>query len=267
MNEPCIGIILDGTGYGTDGTIWGGELLVGNAESFDRIAWLAATPMPGGEAAIKEPWRMALSYLRSTFGDGYKSLDLPLFASIPASYIATTEAMMSREINCPLTSSCGRLFDGVASILGIRHAVTFEAQAAMELEALSGAALQESIYSEAVPLETSGGAIDFRPLIRQIVMDMEKGAATAIVGAKFHATLAEMFISQALVVRRERDLNRVALSGGVFQNQLFFEYMVGRLREEKFEVLTHAQVPTNDGGLAFGQLAVAHARLRAEEEK
>jgi hydrogenase maturation protein HypF len=174
--------------------------------------------------------------------------------------------MMARNVNSPLTSSCGRLFDGVASILAIKQFVTFEAQAAMELEAISGRPSQEDVYSEVLPLEVSKGAIDFRPLIRHIVADIGNGNSIANIGARFHATLAEMFISRAILIRRESGIIRVALSGGVYQNQLFFEYMVKRLREKGFETLTHRQVPTNDGGLAFGQLAVAHAQLQAEKE-
>ncbi|MFZ1682647.1 MAG: carbamoyltransferase HypF [Candidatus Zixiibacteriota bacterium] len=266
VDEPSIGIILDGTGYGTDGTIWGGEILVGNAVAFERVAWLATTPMPGGEAAIKEPWRMALSYLRDTLGEESRNLNLPLFKAIPAASIATAEAMIARNVNSPVTSSCGRLFDGVASILGIKQTVTFEAQAAMELEAISRRPSHEDIYSELLPMEVSMGAIDFKPLIRQIVADFTNGSSAADIGARFHATLAEMFVSQARLIRRYSGINRAALSGGVYQNQLFFEYIVRRLRDEGFEVLTHRQVPTNDGGLAFGQLAVAHAQLLAERE-
>jgi hydrogenase maturation protein HypF len=265
-DEPSIGIILDGTGYGTDGTIWGGEVLVGNAASFKRVAWLVPTPMPGGEAAIKEPWRMAISYLKDAFGEELRNLNLPLFKSISATSIATAEAMIGRNVNCPVTSSCGRLFDGVASLLGIKQSVTFEAQAAMELEAISGRPSRGDVYPEVPGLDGSVSAIDFRPLIRQIVADVGNGTSTATIGARFHATLAEMFISRATHIRGDCGVNRVALSGGVYQNQLFFEYIVGRLAEEKFEVLTHRRVPTNDGGLAFGQLAVAHAQLQAERE-
>lgn len=263
--EPCIGIILDGTGYGTDGTIWGGEILVGNAACYDRVGWLQPVPMPGGEAAIKQPWRMALSYLRLAFGDDLDELKLSFLQRISRSEIDLCTQAMDRRINAPLTSSCGRLFDGVAAILGLRSEVSFEAQAAMELEAISAQPDRNEVYAKALAEGQNSGAVPIAPLIRAIVKDWQDSVSTDKIGARFHATLAELLITRALELRTSLGINSVALSGGVYQNLIFFEYMVKRLREEKFTVYTHERVPTNDGGLALGQIAVADAMIKAGE--
>jgi hydrogenase maturation protein HypF len=263
VDEPCIGIVLDGTGYGTDGTIWGGEILVGNAVQFERVSWLEPVPMPGGEAAIKQPWRMGLSYLKHAFGSDLQSLDLPFLQNLNGRNQEIALLAIDRGLNSPLTSSCGRLFDGVAAILGLRGEVNFEAQAAMELEAISADPAKSSAFLE--PIETAAklGPISISPLVRALVTDLQKGVTIPDVAARFHVTLAELLIAQAKLARKKYALAKVALSGGVYQNLLFFEYLVRRLNEEQFTVLTHTQVPTNDGGLALGQIAVADALIRA----
>jgi hydrogenase maturation protein HypF len=263
VEEPCIGIILDGTGLGTDGTIWGGEILVGNATQYERVAWLEPVSMPGGEAAIKQPWRMGLSFLRHSFGDGYRSLGLPMLQNISPCELETITQAMDRAINAPLTSSCGRLFDGVAAILGIRGEVSFEAQAAMQLEAISTDLARTRPYAVLLDGVGQSGAIPVTPLIRALVKDLRDGVALAEIAARFHVSLAELFIARVKLVRQEYGLTCVALSGGVYQNLLFFDHMLRRLNEEQFAVVTHLRVPTNDGGLALGQIAVADAQVRA----
>ncbi len=263
--EPCLGIILDGTGYGTDGTIWGGEILCGNAAGYERVGWLEPVPMPGGETAIKQPWRMALSYLRLAYGDDVDELNLPVLQGVGRPEIELCTQAMARRINAPLTSSCGRLFDGVAAMLGLRSEVSFEAQAAMELEARSGEPRPNDAYQQVLADSHNDGAISLAVLIKAIVRDWQDNEPIDKIGARFHATLAELLIARVCELRRTTGIDRTALSGGVYQNLLFFEYMVRRLREEKFTVYTHERVPTNDGGLALGQIAVADAGLKAGE--
>ena len=263
IEEPCIGIILDGTGYGNDGTIWGGEVLVGNALAFDRVAWLEPVPMPGGEAAIKQPWRMGLSYLWHAYGDDYRSLGLPLFERTDPRDLETALQATDRAINSPLTSSCGRLFDGVAAILGLRAEVSYEAQAAMELEAMSADLTESQAYADVINTASQLGAVPHSSLIRSLVDDFRSGVTLSEIAARFHVTLAELFIGRARLARQKYRLEHVALSGGVYQNLLFFEYLLKRLNDEQFVVLTHVQVPANDGGLALGQIAVADALVKA----
>ncbi|MEW6051203.1 MAG: carbamoyltransferase HypF [Candidatus Zixiibacteriota bacterium] len=258
VSERTIGIILDGTGYGTDGTIWGGEVLVGDAADFERFAWLAPVPMPGRTAAIRQPWRMALAYLQYAYGDDFRALDVPLLNEIPATHRDTVLQAITRHINSPLTSSCGRLFDGIAAILGTRNEVTFEAQAAMELEFLAHES-KSAMPGNMPVLVTARGPLDFRHLIRTVVEGIARDVHRRDLAHAFHVGLVELFLKAATAARQETDIKRVALSGGVYQNLLFFEEMVRRLREEQFEILTHVQVPTNDGGLALGQIVAANA--------
>lgn len=263
IDESCIGIILDGTGFGTDGTIWGGEILVGSAAKFERIAWLEPVPMPGGEAAIKQPWRMGLSYLRHSFGDDYRSHGLPIFQNINLRDMEMTTRAMDRGVNAPLTSSCGRLFDGVAALLGLCSEVSFEAQAAMGLEAISADPAESQPYAHLIETVEQLGKIPVAPLICALVKDFQDGVGLPQIGARFHNTLVELFVAKTKLARQKYGLAQVALSGGVYQNLLFFEYLSRRLNEERFAVLTHKQVPTNDGGLALGQVAVADAMIKA----
>ena len=259
--EPAIGIILDGTGYGEDGTIWGGEVLVGDAARFQRYAWLEPLSLPGGEAAIRQPWRTALSALHAAYADDLERLNLPLLQSIPDKQVEVVLKMVKRGLNSPLTSSCGRLFDAVSALLGIRTQVNYEAQAAIELE--HGVdETEQGLYQDAIgELQPSGG-LNSAALIRAICEDLQKNTPVSTVAARFHWTLAEFFIRASMAARDNCGLNRVGLSGGVFQNAIFFSYCLQRLREEGFEVLTHSRVPTNDGGIALGQIVVADALLR-----
>ncbi|MFZ0391531.1 MAG: carbamoyltransferase HypF [Calditrichia bacterium] len=260
MTSPVIGIILDGSGYGPDGTIWGGEILTGNFASFKKIAGLQPVPLPGGTAAIKQPWRMALAYLKTAYRN--ESIpDLPFLQNIPENDIGVILQMIDRKINTPLTSSCGRLFDGVSALLHIRSVISYEAQAAVELEMAADdsaagifeGVLQEADYSPEIPV--SG-------LVRAVVRAMRTGEAVSVTAAKFHRTLAELFIEKTKNARVQSGLNTAALSGGVFQNRLFSNYMMKRLQEEGFRVLTHSAIPPNDGGLALGQIMIADAVLR-----
>lgn len=252
-----IGLAFDGTGYGTDGSIWGGEILIAGPAGFRRVASLSPVPLPAGASAIKEPWKMAVSYLYDSFGDALWDLDLPLFKEIDAKRIARIIEMISKKINSPATSSLGRLFDGVATIAGIRTHVFFEGQAAMELEMAAGETLpafydyewkSEEIYKVMV-----------QPLIRAVVRDVQAGVALAEISARFHLTLIRLFADLCGAIRADSGLNRVALSGGVFQNAILLSGLGQALSNKGFDVYSHRQVPANDGGISLGQAVIAAA--------
>ena len=259
LKGAVIGLAFDGTGFGPDGTIWGGEVLVAGAKQFERVAHLATVPMPGSSAAIKEPWRMAISYLHATFGDNFRDLDLPLVKQIDRQKIKIIAEMIEKGVNCPQTSSLGRLFDAVAAIAGIRKRVNFEGQAAMELEMLADGR-SDSIYDIQW---TSQEPIKILPqtIIRGIVQDIQNGLSIAEISVKFHQTLIVLFTEICATIRRNRDLNRVVLSGGCFQNALLLRGLIGQLEVHDFEVYAHRQVPANDGGIALGQAMVAAAQM------
>ena len=257
----AIGIILDGTGYGTDGTIWGGELLIGDMKWFDRFAWLAPVPMPGGSAAIKQPWRMAVSHLYHAYGKAFTQLDLPVLRQVSSGEMTVLTQMIDKGINSPLTSSCGRLFDAVAAIVGIRDEVTFEAQAAIELEMAAEESTTASKRLE--PAVMAGGAIDTSYLIKEAVEGFMRHEGVQDIAAKFHHHLAELLVAAAVAARRTTGIETVALSGGVFQNRFITKYMLDLLRLEKFTVLQHRELPVNDAGLALGQIMVARAQLES----
>ncbi|MFQ5605020.1 MAG: carbamoyltransferase HypF [bacterium] len=258
VETPTIGIILDGTGYGTDGTIWGGEVLIGDARRFERYAWLEPVALPGGAAAIRQPWRMALSYLFQAFGRELFQLELTFVQRVRRQQAEVIVQMIEKQVNAPLTSSCGRLFDAVSALLNIRHEINFEAQAAIELEmALDPGCLDT--YEDRLLARPSKGALPVDRLIKAVVADIQKGTAVGKISARFHRTLGEIFLKSAQLARTEAGINRVGLSGGVFQNPYLFEYLIQRLKAHDFEVLTHKQVPANDGGLALGQLVIADA--------
>ncbi|MCP4684230.1 MAG: carbamoyltransferase HypF [bacterium] len=255
ITAPTIGIVLDGTGFGTDGTVWGGEILVGDAAGFERRSWLQPVPMPGGEAAIKQPWRMAVSWLLSVFGAKAQDLRIPLWENLKTNDVDLLRQMIDRDVNSPKTSSCGRLFDSVSAMLGLCREVTYEAQGAIALEMVAGEDSVEAYeYDSRLGEE---GPIDVGPLIRAIVRDLERGEPVELIAGRFHHTLSNMLVGSVVSAREKSQINRVGLSGGAYQNKLLFEYMVGLLEKEGFEVLTHHQVPTNDGGLALGQAVIA----------
>jgi hydrogenase maturation protein HypF len=259
LEGAVIGLSFDGTGYGSDGAIWGGEVLVAKAKQFERVAHLAYVPMPGGAAAIKEPWRMAVSYLHDAFGDPFGELDLPVFKQNDPQKLKIIVEMIQKNVNCPQTSSLGRLFDGVAAIAGVRNQVNFEGQAAMELEMLS-ADDTDSVYDvewfAADPIRILPA-----PIIRGVVQDVQNGLSVAEISIKFHKTLIALFSEICAAVRRDCELNRVVLSGGCFQNSILLSGMIHELTSRDFEVYAHQRVPTNDGGIALGQAMVAAASL------
>jgi hydrogenase maturation protein HypF len=265
VTGPALGVTWDGTGYGADGTIWGGEFLFGDAAHFDRVAHLRRFRLPGGDAAIHEPRRVALALLWETFGaDAAEMADLAPVNALTLPERRVIARMLRGGLNAPVTTSAGRLFDGVAALLNLHQQVSFEGQAAMALEFAADDAEQG-----AYPLPLSGSndgnttslQVDWTPLVREIVADLRRGVGAHIIAARFHNTLVEGIVAVALVVGAPR----VALSGGCFQNRRLTEQAAGRLRSAGFEVLLHRQVPPNDGGISLGQIAVAAARLKSPE--
>jgi len=257
IDGPVIGLAFDGTGYGSDGAIWGGEVLVADEQKFDRAAHFVYLPMPGSTAAIKQPWRMGLSYLFAAFGDEVKDLPLPFLRGIQGVRTTITLEMIKKRINAPLTSSLGRLFDGVAALVGLRNEVAFEGQAAMELEMMAASPADHSYdchWPSGTPLQ-----IPTAPIIRAVVEDLLQGIAPAVISARFHLTLVRLFTDLCDQLRRDTGLTRVVLSGGVFQNAILLGGLVRALEDKSFKVYTHKQVPTNDGGLSLGQAIIAAA--------
>jgi hydrogenase maturation protein HypF len=231
-------------------------VLTADLAAFQRRAHLAYVPMPGGTAAIKEPWRMALSYLESAYGEDAPEIPLPLLDILDTRQVNIVRQMIHKGLNAPLTSSLGRLFDGVAAIVGLKRKVAFEGQAAMLLEMAAGDESGESYPYEW--LESSGiREIDPAPIIQGVVGDLLEKRPTALISARFHRTLIRLFTDLCRSLRSETDLDRVALSGGVFQNNRLWTGLMAALQGEGFTVYTHRQVPANDGGISLGQAVVA----------
>jgi hydrogenase maturation protein HypF len=253
---PVIGVAFDGTGYGADGTIWGGEFLIADLAGFERAGHLAPVPMPGGASAIRQPWRMAAAYLDAAYADG--PLDGLDVARRNERLWPGVLQMARRGVNSPLTSSAGRLFDAAAAILGVRDTINYEGQAAIELEQLADPAERGSYRAGITgpePFVVAG-----RDLIRAVAEDLAAGAAPGVVAARFHNGVAILIADCCLLLRERRGLNTVALSGGVFQNLLLLQAVIARLERHDFEVMVHSRVPCNDGGISLGQAVVAAAR-------
>lgn len=257
LEERVIGLSLDGSGYGMDGRIWGGEALVGDRSSFERVGHFEYLPLPGGAKAVREPWRMAVSYLYQAYGEDFRRLPLPFFTQRSEEQLEVLIQMIRRGINSPLTSSCGRLFDGVAALLGLRQTVVFEGQAAMELEMI-----QDPGAHTPYPYEISENEGTFlirpSPIIRAVVEDIRKGTSPAAISRRFHLTLVEVFCRVCRLVREEKGIEKVVLSGGVFQNRTLLAELEERLKQEGFQVFSQALVPSNDGGISLGQAVAAH---------
>lgn len=266
-DEPVIGFSFDGTGYGTDGAIWGGEVLLAGRTAFDRRAHLRYVPLPGGDSAVQRPYRTALAHL---WAAGVEWLPaLPPAAACPPAERALLLRQLETGFNCVPTSSMGRLCDAVAALAGVCQEATYEAQAAIELEARAGSRVAvdlpelSRIGYEFHYLESGGvTVVDAAPLMRQIAADVLAGRPAEWVSAHFHAALAHMIVRIARAERERTGIGRVALSGGVFQNVVLLNAAVSELRRAGFAVLVHRRVPPNDGGLALGQAAIAASQMR-----
>jgi hydrogenase maturation protein HypF len=256
LDEPVIGVTFDGTGYGTNGTIWGGEFLVGDYRQFDRAAHLRYVGMPGADAAVHEPWRMAISYLADANCD-----DSPIMSRLDATSLRVVRQMLVKGVNTPMTSSAGRLFDAVAALIGIRDKASYEGQAAIEMEQLA----EDSSAEGAYPFDLAGKSpliIDTRPIIAAIVSERRRGTELADIARRFHWTVVEMVACVCKQISESTGISSVVLSGGVFLNALLIRETISRLNKSGLKVFRHRQVPPNDGGLCLGQLAIAAALIR-----
>jgi hydrogenase maturation protein HypF len=267
LDGKVIGVALDGTGYGADGCLWGGEVLVAEYATFERAAHLQYVPLPGGSAAIHEPWRMAASYLIKNYGDDLQSLDIPFLREIDSRKLQVVRHMMEREIHSPRTSSCGRLFDAVAALIGLRNTVTYEAQAAIELEMAAHNSTDQGAYPFNLVKEGSIWRIGTRPLFDWLIADLRKQVGVPDMSRRFHNGVALALTDVVGKIREERSLNRVCLSGGCFQNVLLFEFVLNALRKQNFEVYFHSEVPAGDGGISLGQALVAAHLLQTSGDK
>jgi hydrogenase maturation protein HypF len=271
LEGRVIGFALDGTGYGTDGNVWGGEVLIAGYEDFERAAHFEYVPLPGGAAAIREPWRMAVSYLAHHFGREFLKLDIRFVRQLNRPKLDLLLRMMEQGVNSPLTSSCGRLFDAVAALIGLRQQVNYEAQAAIELEmAMASLEMASSEEDTAYPMKLvpDPGAgndrwiISTRPLFEALLDDLGRILPVAAISRRFHNGLVEGFVKLATLLRKKTALSRVCLSGGTFHNVYLSERLEARLSEAGFEVFTQKEVPSGDGGLSLGQAVVAAAKMR-----
>jgi len=260
LEGRVIGIALDGTGYGTDGHIWGGEVLLAGYEGFDRAAHLEYLPLPGVEAAIHQPWRMAVSYLLHHFGREFLKLNIPFVRALDRNKTELLIRMIEQNVNSPLTSSCGRLFDAVAALVGIRQTVNYEAQAAIELEMAIDDAPDTSGYPMDLIPYGDNWIIGARPMFAGVVEDLQRHVPVSLISRRFHNGLAKAFVELAELLRKKTGLARVCLSGGTFHNVYLSGNLETQLRLAGFEVYAQREVPAGDGGLSLGQAMVAAAQ-------
>ncbi len=252
IEEEVIGVTFDGTGYGNDGHSWGGEFLVSSKTDFSREYHLSYVLAPGADIVVKEAWRMALAYLRMAYGDNYLRLNIPLLKRIPVEKTSIIDHMMKRKINSPQTSSMGRLFDAVSSILGICDVSRFEAEAAILLENSI-----EFGITEHYDYDIYESNIDVSQMIKQIVGDMEQGLSSGDISAKFHNTIGEMVYSVSSLIAKKTEIGKVVVSGGCFQNKYLLNYITKRFEHDKLDLFTHKKFSTTDLGISVGQAVIA----------
>jgi hydrogenase maturation protein HypF len=257
VENQVIGVAFDGTGYGSDGNIWGGEFLLADWRRFDRVGQLEYVPMPGGEAAIRKPYRMALGYLYYLLGEDFSLDGLPL--KIRPTELDVIKQQIERGINSPLTSSAGRLFDAVSALAGVRREIDYEAQAAIELEMLAPDEIEKSkSYPFAIVEENGVRVVKLKELVSAVVEDVRKQTPPPLISLRFHHTMARIITEMCKLISKDSGIKQVALSGGVFQNRLLLRLAKAALQKAGFDVLTHHLVPTNDGGISLGQAVVAN---------
>ncbi|MHB8855825.1 MAG: carbamoyltransferase HypF [Bellilinea sp.] len=253
-NEPVIGVCFDGTGYGTDGAIWGSEFLVGGYKSYQRAAHLSNVPLPGGDQAVRKVARMALAHLWAA-GIAWEP-DIPAVEALCAEERNVLHAQLTRSLNTPLTSSMGRLFDAAAALIGVRQTATYEGQAAIELEQLA-----DPSETGAYPFSIQDGIIDPAPLWHMLLLDWRAGTAQSVLAARFHNSIAQLTFEVCQQLSQTSVTKVVALSGGVWQNMLLLEKTQSLLEAVGFTVLIHRRVPANDGCIALGQAVVASSQI------
>ena len=251
LDEKVIGISFDGTGLGDDGMIWGGEFFICDLAGYKRYTHFDYIPLPGGDRVTKEPWRTAISYLYKIYGKAFLEMDIPFLNELDKSDLDLILQAIEKNINCPLSSSAGRLFDAVAALTNICPVSKFHAEAPMRLEA-------EMNFAEAgaYPFDF-GETISFEDTIREIVEDIKEGVPAADISTKFHNTIINVVFGVASMMRKETGFDKVVLSGGTFQNRYILQNVETLLTLEGFKVYTQANIPSNDGGVALGQIAIA----------
>jgi hydrogenase maturation protein HypF len=257
LSEPVIGVAYDGTGYGTDGAIWGGEIMVADWRSFERLGHLRYAPMIGGEAAIRKPYRMAAGYVWSLCAASETEFESYL-ATLPISERIILRRQLETGLNVPQTSSCGRLFDAAAAMLRVRTEALYEGQPAVELEAAADPRVKD-VYPFDILREGKGWVVDPAATLRALWCEFRAGRPIGHIAAAIYNTVANFTLTVCLRVRDARGLNRVVLSGGCFQSALLTRRLEEGLVAAGFEVFVHRQVPPNDGGISLGQAAIAYA--------
>jgi len=258
VSGPVIGLAFDGTGYGPDGTIWGGEFLLADLRGYQRIGHVSAFPLPGGDTAIRQPYRIALALLRQSFGD--LPDELAFWKRVPEMERKLVLLQAEKGVNAPLTSSCGRLFDAVSALLEVRTRTTYEGQAAIELETLAAQAGTARSYAVDPQETTEGTILPAGEVFRAVAEDIISGAPAPVVAARFHRTMVELSLTAVETLCRRYGLQEVALSGGCFQNRILLEGLVDGLQQRGCKVYTHHLVPPGDGGISLGQAAIAANR-------
>lgn len=257
IKEQVIGISFDGAGLGADSSVWGGEFFLCTRNEFKRMYHLKYVPQPGGDSAAREGWRMAIAYLFGAYGENFDKLDLFLFKKTGRKKISIIKQMIKKEINSPLTSSAGRLFDAVSSLIGICDASSFEAEAAMFLEKEIHKNIKD--YYE---YEIKDESIDVYTMIRQITEDLAMGTSAGIISAKFHNTLGEIIFNVSLRMKRDTAVNKVLVSGGCFQNKYLVDYITERFSGSGLELFKHNKYSTTDLGISVGQAVIAEGKMR-----
>ncbi len=254
FDEPVIGVSLDGTGYGTDGNIWGSEFLIADLKDFSRFTHFEYIELPGGDKAIEEPWRTATAYLYKYYGKKLFDLELPFLKDIGSEKTNHILTAIDKKINCPLSSGAGRLFDAVAAITDICTYSEFHAEAPMRLESIA-----DRNTGDCYDFKT-GNPISFENMFKELIADIKEGISTPVLSAKFHNTVINAIFETAEQMRKETGIEKVVLSGGTFQNKYILERLVPILINKKFKVYTQSKIPSNDGGIALGQLVIAARR-------
>ena len=254
LDEHVLGVAMDGTGYGTDENIWGAEFLYCDFADFERFSHFKYLPLPGGDRGIEEPWRMAVSYLFHVYGDGIRDLDLPFLKGLDPGKLNFILNMLRAEINCPLVSSAGRLFDAIAALIGLCNVATFPAEAPMRLESI----VKQNV-TEQYPFILQND-VSFEPAIRAIVEDLGWGTDPGTISAKFHNSVISVIFEVVKKMKIYYHCNKVVLSGGTFQNKYLLEGVEKLLEGSGYEIYSHGIIPTNDGGISLGQMAIAAKR-------
>ncbi|MFI5888019.1 carbamoyltransferase HypF [Streptomyces sp. NPDC051554] len=270
IDGPVIGVAADGAGYGPDGTIWGGEFLIGDLTNFSRFAYLEPVSLPGGDSSVKRPWMLGVVHMENAFGTEFAALPIQFVKSLDTASLERLGRVAHDPRLSPRTSSMGRLFDAVSAILGLSSEIHYEGQAAILLEEQAwrfrngarGGRMSDLVKPFAVEVNASGGPIRLGPLIRDLVNGLVDGRPEEEVAFRFHLSVAELIVAACEAARRQSGIQQVALSGGVFQNTLLLDMVANGLQSRSFSVFTNEQVPPNDGGLSLGQAAIASSRLR-----